>query len=60
MLHDLELVRETFPQTLILAREPVAWGATEELLCCTDHMARARSMMEAWDEHAAVCEREAA
>src|SRR6185369_13550285 len=27
-LHDLELVRDHFPQTLLLAREPVAWGVT--------------------------------
>ena len=24
--HDLDLVKATFPQTLLLAREPVAWG----------------------------------
>src|SRR6516165_5059506 len=27
-LHDLDLVKATFPQTLLLAREPVAWGPT--------------------------------
>ena len=25
-LHDLDLVRANFPETLLLAREPVAWG----------------------------------
>src|SRR5581483_11013808 len=29
-LHDLELVRAHFPQTLLLAREQVSWGATSE------------------------------
>src|SRR3954463_12596555 len=27
-LHDMELVRANFPETLLLARAPVAWGAT--------------------------------
>ena len=30
--HDIELVRAYFPQVLLLAREPVAWGATREVL----------------------------
>ena len=31
-LHDMELVRAHFPETLLLARGPVAWGATAEVL----------------------------
>ena len=31
-VHDLNLVREHFPQTLLLARRPIAWGATAEVL----------------------------
>src|SRR5262245_57164618 len=31
-LHDLDLVRARFPQTLLLAREPVAWGDTASVL----------------------------
>lgn len=51
VLHDLELVRARFPQTLLLAREPVAWGATAEVLTAANlHVARA--MPEAWDENA--------
>jgi zinc/manganese transport system ATP-binding protein len=60
VLHDLERVRAHFPKTLVLAREQVAWGETAELLARADPMARARQMMEAWDEHAAICGREAA
>ena len=30
VLHDMEMVRQAFPRTLLLAREPVAWGETEE------------------------------
>ena len=32
VVHDLDLVREHFPETLLLARQPVAWGATSETL----------------------------
>ena len=32
VLHDLDLVRERFPSTLVLARRCLAWGATEVAL----------------------------
>jgi zinc/manganese transport system ATP-binding protein len=51
VLHDLELVRRHFPQTLLLAREAIAWGPTETALT-PDNLERARAMPEAWDEHA--------
>jgi zinc/manganese transport system ATP-binding protein len=51
VLHDLELVRRHFPQTLLLAREPIAWGNTPVALK-PDNLQRARAMPEAWDEHA--------
>ena len=31
-LHDLDLVRAMFPEALLLAREPVAWGDTPSVL----------------------------
>ena len=31
-LHDIDLVRANFPETLLLARGKVAWGATAEVL----------------------------
>ena len=31
-LHDIDLVKASFPQSLLLAREPVAWGATRDVL----------------------------
>ncbi len=58
VLHDLELVREHFPRTLLLAREPVAWGPTEEVLSAQNRL-RARMMAEAWDEQAEPCARAA-
>ena len=31
-LHDMDLVRANFPETLLLARGPVAWGKTADVL----------------------------
>ena len=53
-LHDMELVRANFPQTLLLARGTVAWGNTAEVLT-TDNLLRARRMCEAFDDGAAAC-----
>jgi zinc/manganese transport system ATP-binding protein len=52
--HDLDLVKATFPQTLLLAREPVAWGPTAEVLTA-DNLLKARRMCEAFDEDAEAC-----
>jgi zinc/manganese transport system ATP-binding protein len=51
VLHDIELVRRHFPQTLLLAREPMAWGETAVSLA-PSNLQRARAMPEAWDEDA--------
>lgn len=51
VLHDLELVRRHFPQTLLLAREAIAWGSTVVALN-HDNLERARAMPEAWDDRA--------
>src|SRR5690606_24728 len=54
VVHDLDLVRENFPEALLLARRPVAWGdarralAPQNLLC-------ARRFQEAWNENATWC-----
>jgi zinc/manganese transport system ATP-binding protein len=53
-LHDLDLVKASFPQTLLLAREPVAWGATREVLT-TENLSKAQRMCEAFDEQAEAC-----
>ena len=53
-LHDMDLVRGHFPETLMLAREPVAWGATAQVLT-EANLLSARRMCEAFDEHAATC-----
>jgi zinc/manganese transport system ATP-binding protein len=53
-LHDMGLVRASFPQTLLLAREPVAWGATDDVLTA-ENMNKSRLMCEAFDDQAAAC-----
>jgi zinc/manganese transport system ATP-binding protein len=58
VLHDLDQVRAYFPKTLLLAREPVAWGDTPEILTY-ENLLSARRMSEAWDECAEVCRRDA-
>ena len=56
-LHDFAQVRAHFPTTLLLAREPLAWGPTAGVLSPAN-LARARSLSEAWDEAADVCRHE--
>lgn len=58
VLHDLDLVRRVFPETLLIAREPVGWGATNEILCA-ENLLKARRMIEAFDRQAEACERAA-
>jgi zinc/manganese transport system ATP-binding protein len=53
-LHDIDLVRANFPEALLLAREPVAWGATTEVLTA-ENLLEARRMCEAFDDSAAAC-----
>ena len=53
-LHDMELVRANFPETLLLARGQVAWGATSEVLTA-ENLSEARRMCEAFDDSAAAC-----
>lgn len=55
VLHDHELVRRHFPQTLLVARRLVAAGATPSVLT-GDNLADARRLTEAWDETAPYCE----
>ena len=54
VLHDDALVRAAFPDTLLIARECVGWGATGTVLTEAS-LQRARAMAEAWDESAELC-----
>jgi zinc/manganese transport system ATP-binding protein len=55
VVHDLDLVRRHFPETLLLARQPIAWGETIETLK-PENLLRARRFDEAWHEDAPWCE----
>lgn len=53
-LHDMEMVRGHFTETLLLARGPVAWGPTAEVLTA-ENLLVAMRMCEAFDDSAAAC-----
>jgi zinc/manganese transport system ATP-binding protein len=55
VLHDLDLVRSRFPESLLLARETVAWGPTKEVLT-EENLSKARRMCEVFHPDAPVCE----
>ncbi len=54
VLHDMDIVRAHFPETILLAREPVAWGKTANVLK-PENLLKARIMNEAWDDDAPWC-----
>ena len=56
VLHDFETIRAHFPKALLLAREPVAWGPSREVLSA-ENLLKARRMVEAFDREAHECER---
>jgi zinc/manganese transport system ATP-binding protein len=56
VLHNFDQVRSFFPKTLMIAREPIGWGNTTEVLT-PENLQLARQMSEAWDESAAACRR---
>lgn len=59
VLHDMELVREHFPETLLIARELVGWGPTAEILQ-PDRLKTARQISESWSEDPGFTARSAA
>ena len=56
VLHDMNMVRTYFPETLLLAREVIAWGGSAEALSA-ENLARAQQTSEYWDERAPWCAR---
>lgn len=59
VLHNDAQVREHFPQTVLLARELVAWGPTANVMT-EARLLRARAMAEGWDDAAELCTVDAA
>ena len=53
VLHDHDAVRAHFPETLLLARECIAWGPTGEALQ-PEHLLTARRMCEAFHDDAPI------
>jgi zinc/manganese transport system ATP-binding protein len=53
-LHDINVVKANFPHALLLARQPVAWGITREVLTA-ENPNKARRMCEAFDDAAEAC-----
>ena len=58
VLHDLDLVAREFPQTLVIARDAIAWGPTDQALSAANRL-KARMMAEAWADEAGHCHRAA-
>jgi len=54
VVHDLDLVRGNFPEALLLARRPVAWGDAHRTLA-PQNLLHARRFQQAWDENAPLC-----
>jgi zinc/manganese transport system ATP-binding protein len=48
VLHDLDLVRRLCPQSLVLARQAVAWGPTARAIA-PEQLTRARKLAENWN-----------
>ena len=50
VLHDLDVVRENFPQSLLLAGRQIAWGPTDEVIT-PFNLQTARRLLEARDRN---------
>lgn len=50
-LHDLGLVRQHFPEVLLLSHQVVAWGLTADVVTAAN-LVRARDLCQSWDEAA--------
>lgn len=55
VLHDFEQVRAHFPETLLLARELIAWGSTQSTMTPAN-LLKARATAERWDDDARSCD----
>jgi zinc/manganese transport system ATP-binding protein len=51
VLHENELIERRFPETLLLAREVVAWGATADVMTAAN-LERASTMTKRWAREA--------
>lgn len=56
VIHDMAQVKAHFPDTLMLARECIGWGKTDDILC-SENLKKAQHVSQSWVEDAAICER---
>ncbi len=54
VLHDLQMVKDHFPRTLLMARELIDWGNTVDVLAAAN-LARAQANSLAWQDTASWC-----
>jgi len=54
VLHDLEMVKAHFPDTLLIARELISWDKTERALT-SENLARAQAHSLVWHDTASWC-----
>jgi zinc/manganese transport system ATP-binding protein len=54
VMHDYNLVRDHFPQTLLLARDLIAWDDTPTAMR-DENLARASALAGMWVDHAEAC-----
>lgn len=54
VLHDLEMIRNSFTRCLLMARECIAWGPPRDVLR-SDKLVRAGSFQGAWPAHVEPC-----
>lgn len=57
--HDVDLARQRFPNTLLMARELIASGRSHDVLTA-DNLRRARQLCEPFDDNPGLCLRGAA
>lgn len=56
VLHDFDQVRAHFPQTLLMAKEPISWGPTEAVMSDAN-LRRAKTLSEGPTPHLSVVSR---
>lgn len=56
VLHDPSQLATFFPQTLLLARQAIAWGKTEDVLVAAN-LNMAYELAKSWASHSSVCSR---
>jgi zinc/manganese transport system ATP-binding protein len=46
--HDMDLVQEAFPESLLLARKIIAWGATKDIITLSN-LRKAKNLSREWE-----------